>query len=208
MKKILQGILAVIVVLFPIACTATYIIHLEDGRSITVDKYWEEGDQIKFSRGGGIIGIEKNSVLKIEQTEAPADLPEKKETTAETEAAPASDGAKDATKGELSEGRGTQAEEKFKDNQESKSRKESEKDTEKENKELIDKYMKEFDLMKEKFKQVPVMTNEGLRQFVDELLSFRKRVFSDRLGRPFSKQILEVYSMVDEIKATLKFRGY
>ena len=208
MKTLLTAIVSATFLFFPITGFAGYIIHLKDGGEIVTDQYYEEEDRIKFKRYGGIIGIEKKSVLKIERTEAPVDLPEKKETTAETEAAPVSDGAKDATKGESSNEKGASAEETPKANQESKSRKESEKDTEKENKELIDKYMKEFDLMKEKFKQVPVMTNEGLRQFVDELLSFRKRVFSDRLGRPFSKQILEVYSMVDEIKATLKFRGY
>ena len=207
MKKILQGILAVIVVLFPIACTATYIIHLEDGRSITVDKYWEEGDQIKFSRGGGIIGIEKNSVLKIEQTEAPADLPEKKETTAETEAAPASDGAKDATKGESSNEKGASAEETPKATQESKSRKESEKDTEKENKELVDKYMKEFDLLKAKMKDVEMMTKEELNTFYMELDTFRKAVLTKRLGGFFAKHLLEVYAMLDKIQTIMHFKG-
>ena len=92
MKKILPGILAVVMVLFSIVCTATYIVHLEDGRSLTVDKYWVEGDQIKFSRGGGVVGIRKNSVLTIEKTDALAEPPEKKKTGAEIEGLPAEAG--------------------------------------------------------------------------------------------------------------------
>jgi hypothetical protein len=78
MKKSMSGILFGILVFFPIVCTAAYVIHLKDGRSFTTPKYQEEGDQIKFERYGGLIGIPKDQVKEIEEIE---DLPEEKEKT-------------------------------------------------------------------------------------------------------------------------------
>lgn len=75
MRKIIRVILFGIVVFFPLVCTAAYVIHLEDGRSFTTSEYREEGDQIKFKRFGGIIGIPKDQVKEIEEIE---DFPEEK----------------------------------------------------------------------------------------------------------------------------------
>ena len=95
MKKIIMGILCGILVFFPIICTAAYVIHLRDGRSFTTSEYREEGDQIKFKRFGGVIGISKDQVKEIEEIE---DLPEEKvaanpETPSATEKTEVSDGA-------------------------------------------------------------------------------------------------------------------
>lgn len=76
MKRIIMGILCGMLVFSPIICTAAYVIHLKDGRSFTTPEYKEEGDQIKFYRYGGLIGISKDQVKEIEEIE---DLPEEKE---------------------------------------------------------------------------------------------------------------------------------
>ena len=48
-------------------CLADYIIHLKDGRSFTTPEYREEGDQIKFDRYGGLIGLPREQVVSIEE---------------------------------------------------------------------------------------------------------------------------------------------
>lgn len=45
-----------------------YTIHLRDQRTISVKEYWEEGDQIKYEKFGGVIGLERNDVVKIDDT--------------------------------------------------------------------------------------------------------------------------------------------
>lgn len=45
-----------------------YTIHLRDERTIRVDDYWEDGDQIKYEKFGGIVGVERKDVVKIEDT--------------------------------------------------------------------------------------------------------------------------------------------
>ena len=213
MKKLLTAIVSATFLFLPITGFAAYIIHLKDGGKIVTDQYFEEGDQIKFRRYGGIIGIKKNSVLKIEQTEAPADLPEKKETTAETEAAAATTEkgmpagpesgnvksesiAQEGTEslGEKEAGMGEE-------------RKKQEKAFTEKEKRLVDKYEKEFHLYKTKFRNVELMTMDELDQFYTELNSFRKVVITDRLSGFFAKQLREVYSMLDKIQSIMHFKA-
>ena len=67
MKKLLTVIAAAIFVIYPSVCFASYVIHLKDGREFVTDRYWEEGNQIKFKRYGGVIGIQKGLVKGIEE---------------------------------------------------------------------------------------------------------------------------------------------
>jgi hypothetical protein len=95
MKRNTMVILFGIVVFFPLVCAAAYVIHLKDGRSVTTSEYREEGDQIKFKRFGGVIGIPKDQVKEIEEIE---DFPEEKvvanpETPSATEKTEVSEGA-------------------------------------------------------------------------------------------------------------------
>ena len=75
MKKLITAIAAAVFIIYPCVCSASYIIHLKDGREFTTDRYYEEGDQIKFKRYGGLIGIKKDQVKEIEEIE---DVPEEK----------------------------------------------------------------------------------------------------------------------------------
>lgn len=45
-----------------------YIIHLRDQRAIKVEEYWEEGDEIKYKKYGGILGFQRKDVAMIENT--------------------------------------------------------------------------------------------------------------------------------------------
>ena len=80
MKNVLVAITVVAFIMYPAVCLAAYIIHLKNGREFVTKQYWEEGEQIKFKRYGGIIGIQKDLVKNIEETD---DLPvEKADATA------------------------------------------------------------------------------------------------------------------------------
>ncbi|MBW1868827.1 MAG: hypothetical protein JRI73_05910 [Deltaproteobacteria bacterium] len=63
MKKLLPTIAATVFVIYPCVCFASYIIHLKDGREFATELYYEEGEQIKFKRYGGVIGIQKALLL-------------------------------------------------------------------------------------------------------------------------------------------------
>ncbi|MFQ5846203.1 MAG: RDD family protein [Candidatus Methylomirabilales bacterium] len=44
-----------------------YIIHFRDRQTIAVEDYWERGDEIKYQRLGGIVGVQRNKVAVIEK---------------------------------------------------------------------------------------------------------------------------------------------
>jgi hypothetical protein len=61
------SVLASLLFILTELCLADYIIHLKDGRSFTTPEYREEGDQIKFVRYGGLIGLPREQVVSIEE---------------------------------------------------------------------------------------------------------------------------------------------
>ncbi|MEW6409202.1 MAG: hypothetical protein AB1488_03700 [Nitrospirota bacterium] len=68
-KSIISKIIFIvaIVLLFPTFSDAGYIIYLKNGRQITVNSYWVEGNEIKYSVFGGVMGINKGEVLSIKE---------------------------------------------------------------------------------------------------------------------------------------------
>ena len=82
MKKLLTTIAMAGFLACPCVVSAAYIIHLKDGRDFVTEQYSEEGDQIKFERYGGLIGIRKDLVREIEEIEKP---PQKKKAAAESQ---------------------------------------------------------------------------------------------------------------------------
>ena len=78
MKKLLTAITVAVFLIYPCFVSASYVIHLKDGREFTTDRYYEEGDQIKFKRYGGLIGIKKDLVREIEEVEDVEEPPPEK----------------------------------------------------------------------------------------------------------------------------------
>ncbi|MBC8461659.1 MAG: hypothetical protein H8D67_27110 [Deltaproteobacteria bacterium] len=78
MKTIVFSIVLCLVI--PSISVASYIIKLKNGRKISVQYYWKEGDNILFNIYGGVVGIQKDQVKEIE------DLPDEKEGVAKQEA--------------------------------------------------------------------------------------------------------------------------
>ena len=80
MKKIiLPAFILISFFAFPLLGHASYIIHLKNGGQYITDQYWKEDGQIKFIVSGGIMGIDKDTVRKIEKSKAePGDVYETK----------------------------------------------------------------------------------------------------------------------------------
>jgi len=69
MKKIiLSAFILISFFAFPLLSHASYIIHLKGGGQFITSKYWEEDGQIKFFVSGGMMGIDKDTVRKIEKS--------------------------------------------------------------------------------------------------------------------------------------------
>ncbi len=68
MKKLIL-VIFLLFLTFPAIGDAAYLIHLKNGGEFTTFRYWSDGDEIKLYVTGGIVGISKDSVRKIEKTE-------------------------------------------------------------------------------------------------------------------------------------------
>jgi hypothetical protein len=73
MKKLTVISIALILFLaIPAGGEASYRILLKNGGEFKTDRYWKEGSQIRFDIYGGVAGVQKASVRKIERIAAPA----------------------------------------------------------------------------------------------------------------------------------------
>ena len=78
MKILIFSIVLCLVI--PSKSVASYVIKLKNGRKISVQYYWKEGDNILFNIYGGVVGIRKDQVKEIE------DLLDEKEGAGKQEA--------------------------------------------------------------------------------------------------------------------------
>ena len=91
MKRPLTAIAAGVFFISPSVCAGDYVIGLKDGGRILVDTYWVEGNTIRVKKYGGMMGISKTLVSRIEKV--------KTEPTPEIKKAPEEE-APEGTKGE------------------------------------------------------------------------------------------------------------
>lgn len=76
MNRFIRNWIWIIILSFPgvfpaMDCSAAYLIKLKNGNSIVTTYYWEENGQIKYNHMGGTVGVNKNLVLSITDTDAP-----------------------------------------------------------------------------------------------------------------------------------------
>lgn len=68
MKKFITCLYVILPsLIFPALSDADYAIHLKHGGRFLTAQYWEKNSEIRFFNSGGVVGIEKNFVLKIEK---------------------------------------------------------------------------------------------------------------------------------------------
>jgi hypothetical protein len=69
MKKIKILCVFILIVMLPVLSSAAYRIELKNGLSFITEIYWEDGDLLNYRYLGGIVGINKNMVKSITETE-------------------------------------------------------------------------------------------------------------------------------------------
>ena len=77
MKKFILIIVTIAFFIYPSVCLSSYLIELKNGSTFITNHYWKQKGQIKFYYRGGVVGISKNLVREIRES----DLPYKPEVT-------------------------------------------------------------------------------------------------------------------------------
>lgn len=191
MRKIAIGVIAICLSAYASFCFGAYLIHLKDGREIITNQYWEEGSQIKLHRYGGIIGIPKDQIVRIEETD---EILEEKKTTV---VKPTPDKHEKPTS---DEGRGNSESAVKKGEKSSKS---GNGKAEKPQNELL----KEFDVLKKRFKNVESMSKKEIYQFDKDLTGLRNKILKAGLAGPYANQLTEILSMGSKAEEVLKKRA-
>ncbi len=68
MKKLIS-LIFISFLICPAVCFSSYIIELKNGSTFITNHYWKEGRQIKFYCRGGVVGIPKNFVKAIRESD-------------------------------------------------------------------------------------------------------------------------------------------
>ena len=71
MKRLVSAIVTIAFLIYPSICLSAYIIQLKNGGKFITYHYWEEGGEIKFHIYGGVMGISKDLVRKISESDLP-----------------------------------------------------------------------------------------------------------------------------------------
>ncbi|EMS80590.1 hypothetical protein [Desulfotignum phosphitoxidans] len=71
MKKWIWIMMILSILTIPKESPANYLIKLNNGGRFITNTYWVEGNTINFFSGGGIVGIPKNQISTITDSESP-----------------------------------------------------------------------------------------------------------------------------------------
>jgi hypothetical protein len=161
---------------------AAYIIKLKNGNEYVTSRYWQEGSQVLFDAEGGIFGIDKGFVSKIEK----ADRVIKLATVAsndpsegiQTEAAKVQDGGKPAIE-----------------------------PTPRKERDPADPIVGEFNRLKNRSKEVDGMLASEIRQLLDEITALKNRISKDsKLFIEYGREINDLHEMGDVVETALRAR--
>ncbi|MDO9567536.1 MAG: hypothetical protein Q7J15_12475 [Candidatus Desulfaltia sp.] len=181
MKKFILIIVTITFFIYPSICLSSYLIELKNGSTFITNHYWKEGRQIRFYYRGGVVGISKNLIRKIEEAdmvyEEKAVSSEKKPETAPVKAKPEDDAKTEETR---DAGAAVKKD---------------------------DLFIKEFNALKKRFENIESTPTPELYEFSKDLTNFRDKIHKSRLGHVYVNQIYEIHAMGDELETVIKSRG-
>ncbi len=192
MKKFILLIATIAFFICPSICFSSCLIELKNGSTFITNHYWKEGRQIKFYYYGGVVGIEKEFVREIRESDLPYIVGKKENAQAETEH---NSGLKQEKKSEITPV--TKQDAVAKTEETPAVSVANKKD---------DLFIKEFNALKERFENIQSMTTEELYDFSKELTGFRDKVHKSRLGRVYANQIFENHAMGVEVETVIRSR--
>ncbi len=176
-------IIAISFILLPSFSSATYLIELPNGAKFITHGYWKEKNLIKFYYYGGIVGFDKDRVIRLEES----DLESQEEIKSVEKVKIVSEPIKQESK----------KQEKSTDVASKEKNKDGKGD---------DQILKELDRLKEEEKTLDSKGEKELYQFAEELTALKKKIVYTGLGHIYDGPLIELEDMLDNVEYTLKHR--
>jgi hypothetical protein len=178
---LMAGLILVFSLHFASIVDAAYLIQLKNGNEFITGRYWQEGQQLLFDIYGGVFGVDRASVSKIEKSGQPVRLSEAAEAMPERKPQADFTDKKD-TKPSIKADAKSQA------------------------KRDDDPIMKDLDALKEKFKGLDGMLTPELQQFSRDLSDFKRKIQLSGKSNDYLREFGEAHEMGDALEEALKSR--
>ena len=182
-KNCFIPIIAISLILLPSFSSATYLIELPNGAKFITPGFWKEKNLIKFYYYGGVVGFDKDRIIRLEET----DLESQKEIISVDKGKNISEPIKQESK------------------RQEKSTNVASKGKNKDGK-RDDQILKELNRLKEEEKTLDKKGDKALYQFAEELTALKKKIVNTGSGHIYGDQLIELEDMLDNVEYTLKLR--
>ena len=185
MRKSLTGLMVFLSASLFSAANAAYVIKLKNGNEYLTNRYWQEGAQILFDTGGGVFGIEKAFVGKIDKTDQLIKLVAQAATDpAEKTTAAPNETAKGANKEPTAKATKAPA-----------------------TRDPKDPVYQEFSALKAQSERLRTMSRGELNEYVSHVIQLKKKIQDKRKMSQYLREYSELNAMANGAEAELKSRG-
>lgn len=176
-------LLGLFLMLIADAAMAAYVIRLKNGNELVTSRYWQEGGQILFDTYGGVFGIDKAFVTKIEASDKPltplASIIKEPEAKRQSTSVTAEPEPKQLPDSKQEKGKVNRAD---------------------------DPIFKEFDALKEKFKGLDGMLTSELQDFSTDLMNLKRKIQTSGKSNDYFQEFTATFEMGTALEEALKAR--
>ena len=161
---------------------AAYVIKLKNGNEYVTNRYWQEGTQVLFDAEGGVFGIDKMFVNKIEKTDNVIRL---------VTVAPQEPGGKPQTDA----------------SKESRDKEAANQEAKKKERDPNDPILGELNRLKDRAKDVDSLLTVEIRDLLKEITAFRTKLIKDRaLFLEYPQEVNDISNLSNVVEASLRSR--
>ena len=182
-KNYFIPIIVISLILYPSFSSATFLIELQNGTKFITHGFWQEKNLIKFYYYGGIVGFEKNRIIRLDESELQYPKEIKSSEKAEKILEPGN----------------------LRSQKEKKSTDAAIKDNNTDKK-IDDQILNELDRLKEMEKRLDNKEDQGLYQYAKELTDLKKKIVNTGSGHIYDDQVIDLEDMLDKVEYTIKHR--
>ena len=178
MKQLAASLIFAVCVIWPASGEAAYLIKLKNGNEIVTARYWQQGHQVMFDTYGGVFGVDRAYISKIEESNRPVKQPAAPESTRAIPTAPARE-EKEHSKSPAAEAKTGAVRE-------------------------SDPIIKDLDGLKHRSQTVAGMSSSELQEFLKELTSLRRRIQASGRSNDYLVEFTSILEMGDAAETLLK----
>lgn len=179
MERTIQMLIAGLMLAFASVADAAYLIKLKNGNEFLTGRYWQEGTQVMFDTYGGVFGIDRSFVIKIEESNKPLTLISTLENSVEVGSIKGKQESKKAS---------SAGDQKFEAKRDENS------------------ILRDFDALKAKVKGLNGMLTPELQEFSRNLTELKRRIQLSGKSNDYLREFIGISEMGEMVEAALKSR--